>query len=176
MKSRSSSGNDLTTTMYEMRRCSILRQSMQHEIATEHLLEQCSQERSDRIDRRMEALLVGGYRCFSQAFYQAERMIDNKELLTKSELNKIRTECEEECCKPCADERHWYEAWRLKYERERLPKHDKEADMTLDAWLDNDYERPEWSSSSRNTTSSTMLASVDTAADFAWQEKKRRRK
>ena len=85
-------------------------------------------ERSARIHRQMEILLVGGYRCFSQAFCQAERIIDNKRRFQEPELNKIKAKCEDECCKPCADEEHWYVAWRLKYERERLPKHDKEAE------------------------------------------------
>ena len=48
----------ITTTYEYENRNSILRQSMQHEIATEHLTEQCRQERSDRIHRQIEVLLV----------------------------------------------------------------------------------------------------------------------
>ena len=43
-----------------------------------------SKERSDRIERRVEVLLVEGYRCLSQAQNQAERMIDNKKHLKKN--------------------------------------------------------------------------------------------
>ena len=90
-----------------------------------------SQERSDRIDSRFEFLLVDGYRCFIQALCQAERMIDNKKWLQKSELNKIKAECDNECCNPCADEMHCYEVQRLEHGRERLPKYDKEGDCYI---------------------------------------------
>ena len=66
------------------------------------------QERSDRIDRRFEALLVQSCRCFSQALCQAETMIDSKKWLKKIELDKIKTECEDECCDSCAELMHSY--------------------------------------------------------------------
>ena len=56
-------------------------------------------------------------------------MIDNKKWLQKSELNKIKAECDNECSNPCADEMHWCEAQRVEYERERLPKYDKEEEL-----------------------------------------------
>ena len=108
-----------------------------------------SQERSDKIEFKMEALLVQGYRCFSQAYCQAERMIDNKKWLRKFELNKIQAECGDECCDPkrIAKTSVRTPAQKLEYERERLAKQD------------NDEER---SSSSRNATSSAILGSVNT--------------
>ena len=92
----------------------------------------------------MEALLVQGYRCFSQAYFQAERMIDNKKWLRKKELNKIQTECGDECCdsKRIAKTSVRTPAQKLEYERERLAKQD------------NDEER--------NATSSAILGSVNT--------------
>ena len=103
-----------------------------------------SKERSDKIEFRMEALLVQGYRCFSQAYFQAERMIDNKKWLRKKELNKIQTECGDECCdsKRIAKTSVRTPAQKLEYERERLAKQD------------NDEER--------NATSSAILGSVNT--------------
>ena len=103
-----------------------------------------SKERSDKIEFRMEALLVQGYRCFSQAYFQAERMIDNKKWLRKKELNKIQTECGDECCDPkrIAKTSVRTPAQKLEYERERLAKQD------------NDEER--------NATSSAILGSVNT--------------
>ena len=103
-----------------------------------------SKERSDKIEFRMEALLVQGYRCFSQAYFQAERMIDNKKWLRKFELNKIQAECGDECCDPkrIAKTSVRTPAQKLEYERERLAKQD------------NDEER--------NATSSAILGSVNT--------------
>ena len=70
------------------------------------------QERSDRIDRRVEVLLVKGYECFSQARCQAKAMIDNPnyDWLQKSELDKIKAECKDKCCSPCTNELHCHES------------------------------------------------------------------
>lgn len=116
------------------------------------------QERSDRIDRRMENLLVQGLRCFSQAFPQAERQIDNKKWLRKFELKEIQEKCEDECCDPNAYEPHWYEAQKLEYERERLAKEDKHEERRR-VPFDNYYEPGiEWTAfSSSSATSSTNL-------------------
>jgi hypothetical protein len=117
-----------------------------------------SQERSDRIDRRMENLLVQGLRCFSQAFLQTERQIDNKKWLRKFELKEIQEKCEDECCDPNAYEPHWYEAQKLEYERERLAKEDKHEERRR-VPFDNYYEPGiEWTAfSSSSATSSTNL-------------------
>ena len=115
-----------------------------------------SQERSDRINRRMEDLLVQGLRCFSQAFLQAERQIDNKKWLRKLDLKEIQEKCEDECCDPNAYEPHWYEAQKLEYERERLAKRDNDEERRR-VPFDNYYEPGiEWTaSSSSSATSST---------------------
>ena len=84
-----------------------------------------SQERQERIEAKVEALLVEGYRCFSQAQIQAERMVDCKKWCKNSELLEIKQNCEDECCNPCEEERHMYQAQRLEQERGRLIKHDK---------------------------------------------------
>ena len=85
-----------------------------------------SQERQERIEAKVEALLVEGYRCFSQAQIQAERMVDCKKWCKNRELLEIKQNCEDECCNPCEEERHMYQAQRLELERGRLIKHDKE--------------------------------------------------
>ena len=130
-----------------------------------------SQERRDKIDRKMEVLLVEGWRCFSQAFCQAERMIDNKKWLRKFGLNKIQAECEDECCDSCAYEMHWYEAQKLEYERERLAKQDKHEERRR-VPFDNYYDPEiEWTtSSSSSATSSTNLGSVNTTIPKAATE------
>ena len=75
------------------------------------------QERSDRIDRRFEPLLVQGCRCFSQAFGHTEPITASKKWLKKIELDKIKTECEDECYDSCAElecehiRLHCYRAW-----------------------------------------------------------------
>ena len=117
-----------------------------------------SQERSDKIDERYEKLLVEGFRCFSQAFHQAERQIDNKKWLRKWELKEIQEKCEDECCDLNAYEPHWYEAQKLEYERERLAKQDKHEERRR-VPFDNYYEPGiEWTaSSSSSATSSTNL-------------------
>ena len=63
------------------------------------------------------AQCADGYRCFSQAFAQAERMIDCKKWLRKTALDQINAECEDECCNPCDEIMYWYEAQRWEYER-----------------------------------------------------------
>ena len=128
-----------------------------------------SQERSDKIDRKMEVLLVEGWRCFSQAYCQAERMIDNKKWLRKFGLNKIQAECEDECCDPCAYEMHWYEAQKLEYERERLPKHYKKEERRR-VPFENYHEPQECPGSSRSATSSAILGSVNTSIPKAATE------
>ena len=117
-----------------------------------------SQERSAQINRRMENLLVQGLRCFSQAFLQTERQIDNKKWLRKFELKEIQEKCEDECCDPNAYEPHWYEAQKLEYERERLAKEDKHEERRR-VPFDNYYEPGiEWTAfSSSSATSSTNL-------------------
>ena len=117
-----------------------------------------SQERSDRIDRRYEELLVEGFRCFSQAYSQAERQIDNKKWLRKWQLKEIQENCEDECCDPNAYEPHWYEAQKLEYERERLAKQDNDEERRR-VPFDNYYEPGiEWTAfSSSSATSSTNL-------------------
>ena len=55
-------------------------------------------------------------------------MINDKRWLKKSELEKIKQECDDECCNPCAEEMHWYAAQRLEYERKRLVQHDKDSE------------------------------------------------
>ena len=57
-----------------------------------------SQETSYRITRRIRILLNSGYKCVSQACFQAESMIVSKKWLTKTELNKIK--CKDRCCNP----------------------------------------------------------------------------
>ena len=130
-----------------------------------------SQERSDRINRRMENLLVQGLRCFSQAFLQAERQIDNKKWLRKLDLKEIQEKCEDECCDPSAYEPHWYEAQKLEYERERLAKQDKHEERRRIPF-DNYYEPEiEWTAfSSSSATSSTNLGSVNTTIPKAATE------
>ena len=64
------------------------------------------QEESDRIAKRIEILLDRGYKCYSQACCQAESTIVSNKWLTKSELNKIKAECKDECCNP----RRWINA------------------------------------------------------------------
>ena len=59
-----------------------------------------SQERSNRITRRIQILLTNGYKCFSQACCQAESMIVSKIWLTPIDLDKIKAECKDECCNP----------------------------------------------------------------------------
>ena len=114
------------------------------------------QERFDRINRRMESLLVEGLRCFSQAYSQAERQIDNKKWLRKWEFKEIQEECEDECCDPCAYFAHWYQDQKLEYERERLAEQDKHEERRR-VPFDNYYEPEiEWTaSSSSSATSST---------------------
>ena len=58
---------------------------------------------------------------------------------------------------------HWYEAQQLEYERERLPKHDKEGERKR-VPFENYYEPQECPGSSRSATSSAILGSVNTAA------------
>ena len=122
-----------------------------------------SQERSDKIDRRMEHLLVQGLRCFSQAYSQAERQIDNKKWLRKRDLKEIQEKCEDECCDPSAYGPHWYEVQKLEYERERLAKQDKHEERRR-VPFDNYYEPGiEWTaSSSSSATSSTNLGKAAT--------------
>ena len=106
----------------------------------------------------MEDLLVQGLRCFSQAFLQAERQIDNKKWLRKLDLKEIQEKCEDECCDPNAYEPHWYEAQKLEYERERLAKQDNDEERRR-VPFDNYYEPGiEWTAfSSSSATSSTNL-------------------
>ena len=63
-----------------------------------------SQERSNRIAKRIQILLKRNYKCFSQARCQAESTIVSQKWLTKSELNKIKAECRDECCNPAPSE------------------------------------------------------------------------
>ena len=130
-----------------------------------------SQERSDKIDRRMENLLVQGLRCFSQAYSQAVRQIDNKKWLRKLELKEIQEKCEDECCDPSAYGPHWYEVQKLEYERERLAKQDKHEERRR-VPFDNYYEPEiEWTAfSSSSATSSTNLGSVNTTIPKAATE------
>ena len=71
-----------------------------------------SQERSNRIARRIQILLNSGYKCVSQARCQATTMIDNpkQNWLQKSELDKIKAECKDKCCNPCTNEFHCHES------------------------------------------------------------------
>ena len=71
-----------------------------------------SQERSNRIARRIQILLNSGYKCVSQARCQATTMIDNpkQNWLQKSELDKIKAECKEKCCNPCTNELQCHES------------------------------------------------------------------
>ena len=64
------------------------------------------QEESDRIAKRIQILLSRGYKCYSQVCCQAESTIVSNKWLTKSELNKIKAECKDECCNP----RRWINA------------------------------------------------------------------
>ena len=60
-----------------------------------------SQKNSNRIARRMRVLLNNGYyKCISQARCQAESMIVSKKCAKKSELDKIKEECKDQCCNP----------------------------------------------------------------------------
>ena len=123
-----------------------------------------SQERSDKIDRRMENLLVQGLRCFSQAFPQAERQIDNKKWLRKFELKEIQEKCEDECCDPNAYEPHWYEAQKLEYERERLAKQDKDEErrrVPFDNYYEPEIEWTAFSSSSATSSTNLLLQSTE---------------
>ena len=122
-----------------------------------------SQERSDQIDRRIEKLLAEGLRCFSQAYSQAERQIDNKKWLRKLALKEIQEKCEDECCDPSAYGPHWYEVQKLEYERERLAKQDKHEERRR-VPFDNYYDPEiEWTaSSSSSATSSTNLGKAAT--------------
>ena len=130
-----------------------------------------SQERSDQIDRRMENLLVQGLRCFSQAYIQAERQIDNKKWLKKFEFKEIQEKCEDECCDPSAYGPHWHEVHKLEYERERLAKQDKREERRR-VPFENYYDPEiEWTvSSSSSATSSTNLGSVNTTIPKAATE------
>ena len=71
-----------------------------------------SQERSNRIARRIQILLNSGYKCVSQARCQATTMIDNpkQNWLQKSELDKIKAECKDKCCNPCTNELQCHES------------------------------------------------------------------
>ena len=71
-----------------------------------------SQERSNRIARRIQILLNSGYKCVSQVRCQAKAMIDNPNhnWLQKSELDKIKAECKDKCCNPCTNELHCHES------------------------------------------------------------------
>ena len=69
-----------------------------------------SQERSDRIARRIQVLLNSTYKCVSQARCQAESWIVSKKCLTKIELDKIKEECKDKCCNPCTNELHCHES------------------------------------------------------------------
>ena len=53
---------------------------------------QGNSHRHNKIARRVQVLLGSGYKCFSQARCQAERMIDDHNWLQKSELDKIKAE------------------------------------------------------------------------------------
>ena len=130
-----------------------------------------SQERSAQINRRMENLLVQGLRCFSQAYIQAERQIDNKKWLRKFEFKEIQEKCEKECCDPSAYGPHWYAVHKLEYERERLAKQDKHEERRR-VPFDNYYDPEiEWTaSSSSSATSSTNLGSVNTTIPKAATE------
>ena len=130
-----------------------------------------SQERSDKIDKQMENLLVQGWRCFSQAQLQAERQIDNKKWLKPYELKKIKEECEDACCDPNAYPADWYQAQKHEYERERLAKLDKDEERRR-VPFDNYYDAGiDWSaSSSSSATSSTNLGSVNTTIPKAATE------
>ena len=130
-----------------------------------------SQERSDRIDRRYEKLLLQGFRCFSQAYNQAERQIDNKKWLRKFELKEIQEKCEDECCDPSAYELHWYEVQKLEYERERLAKQDNDKERNRVPFDNYYHPEIEWTvSSSSSATSSTILGSVNTTIPKAATE------
>jgi len=100
----------------------------------------------------MENLLVGGLRCFSQAYIQAERQIDNKKWLKKYEFKEIQEKCEDECCDPSAYGPHWYEVDKLEYERERLAKqdnHEERRRVPFENYYDPEIEWTVSSSSSR---------------------------
>ena len=106
--------------------------------------------------------MVQGFRCFSLAYSQAERQIDNKKWLKPWELDEIKAKCEDECCDPsayecCEDGLHWYEVHKLEYERERLAKQDNHEERRR-VPFDNYYEPEiEWTaSSSSSATSSTI--------------------
>ena len=59
-----------------------------------------SQAILDRVKKRFQVLRCKGYKCFSQAFCQAVSMTVSKKWLTNIELDKIKAECEDECCNP----------------------------------------------------------------------------
>ena len=61
-----------------------------------------SQERSNRIARRIQILLNSKYKCVSQARCQAKAMIVSKKWLKKIELDKIKAECKDKCCNPAS--------------------------------------------------------------------------
>ena len=126
-----------------------------------------SKERSDKIEFRMEALLVQGYRCFSQAYFQAERMIDNKKWLRKFELNKIQAECGDECCDPkrIAKTSVRTPAQKLEYERERLAKQDNDEECKRIPF--ENYYEPQvvWTSSSSRRTEHSIIQRLLTLAN-----------
>ena len=115
----------------------------------------------------MEALLVQGYRCFSQAYFQAERMIDNKKWLRKKELNKIQTECGDECCdsKRIAKTSVRTPAQKLEYERERLAKQDNDEQRRRIPF--ENYYEPQvvWTSSSSRRTEHSIIQRLLTLAN-----------
>ena len=118
-----------------------------------------SKERSNRIERRVEVPLVDGYRCLSQAHDQAERMVDNKKHLKKSELNKIKAECKDDCCHPNEELRNEPSVVqeRLVYEHKRMRLEEKTIEFRFRI---QNYYGPEnyysFPGSSRSATSSAI--------------------
>ena len=122
-----------------------------------------SKERSNSSERRVEVPLVDGYRCLSQAHDQAERMVDNKKHLKKSELNKIKAECEDDCCHPNEELRNEPSVVqeRLVYEHKRMRLEEKTIEFRFRI---QNYYGPEnyysFPSSSRSATSSAIPAAA----------------
>ena len=118
-----------------------------------------SKERSNRIERRVEVPLVDGYRCLSQAHDQAERMVDNKKHLKKTELNKIKAECKDDCCHPNEELRNEPSVVqeRLVYEHKRMRLEEKTDEFRFRI---QNYYGPEnyysFPGSSRSATSSAI--------------------
>ena len=76
------------------------------------------------VDAQYERWLVNGVRCFSVAYAKAERSVDCVRQPKKWELEKIRAECEDQCCKPALDELDWYANQRSSYEEQGMSAND----------------------------------------------------